>query len=57
MDFWTLIEVLEASVEKHGPDKPVTLGHLLNLLKYAEKKQDEFEDLNEAVGGAPEEFF
>jgi len=57
MDFWTLIEVLEASVEKHGPDKPVTLGHLLNLLKYAEKKQDEFEDLNEAIGGAPEEFF
>lgn len=28
-----LIEALERSVAKHGPDKVLTLGHLLNLLK------------------------
>jgi hypothetical protein len=33
-----LIDVLELSVKKHGPDKVLTLGHLLNLLKLAERE-------------------
>jgi len=32
-----LIAVLEKSIEKHGPDKPLTLSHLLNLVKLAQK--------------------
>lgn len=28
-----LIQLLEVSVKKHGADKPLTIGHLLNLLK------------------------
>lgn len=41
-----LIEILEASVKKNGKDKPVTLGHLLAILKMAEKdleKEDNFD--------------
>lgn len=34
-------EVLEASVTKHGPDKPLTLGHLLNIIKLADKQESE----------------
>jgi hypothetical protein len=30
-----LIEVLQKSIEKHGPDKPITLSHLLNIIKMA----------------------
>ena len=33
-----LIDVLEASVKKHGPDKVLTLGHLLNLIKLSEQE-------------------
>lgn len=39
-DFGMLIEIIEASVAKHGPDKPLTLGHLLNLLKQVEGEYD-----------------
>lgn len=41
-----LITVLTISVDKHGADTPLTLGHLLNLCKMVEKierKQDEQE--------------
>jgi len=31
-----LIEVLTASVAKHGRDKPLTIGHLLNIAQMAE---------------------
>lgn len=30
-----LIAVLERSIEKNGPDKPLTLSHLLNIVKMA----------------------
>lgn len=33
-----LITVLEKSIEKHGPDKPLTLSHFLGLVKLAQKK-------------------
>lgn len=34
-----LIKILELSVTKNGPDKPVTLGHLLNIVKLAAKEK------------------
>ncbi len=33
-----LIEVLEASVKKNGADKVLTLGHLLAIVKMAERE-------------------
>jgi hypothetical protein len=38
-----LIKVLEKSVENHGSNHPLTLGHLLNILKMTQK-MDEHED-------------
>lgn len=38
MELETLIEIVEHSVKKNGSDKPLTLGHFLNLLKLANKK-------------------
>jgi len=41
----TLIEILEASVKKNGADKVLTLGHLLAIVKMAEReanKEDNF---------------
>jgi hypothetical protein len=32
-----LIAMLEYSIQKHGADKPVTLSHLLNIVKMAQK--------------------
>lgn len=32
-----LIQVLEKSIQNHGPNKVVTLGHLLNIVKMAER--------------------
>jgi len=40
MEIDILIEILEHSVKKNGPDKPVTLGHLLNLIKLANKESE-----------------
>jgi hypothetical protein len=35
-----LIHVLELSVNKHGKDTPITLGHLLNIVKLAQKYEE-----------------
>lgn len=32
-----LTTILQISVNKHGPDVPVTLGHLLNICRLAQK--------------------
>ncbi len=32
-----LIRILEAAKQKHGGDHPLTIGHLLNICKQAEK--------------------
>jgi hypothetical protein len=32
-----LIKVLEVSEKKHGSDYVLTIGHLLNILKFVEK--------------------
>jgi len=32
-----LVRVLTISVEKNGADKPLTIGHLLNIIKLADK--------------------
>lgn len=37
----TIIKILEKSIEKHGADKPVTLGHLLGIIKLAQKIEDQ----------------
>lgn len=34
-----LLSVLEISAKKHGADHPVTIGHLVNIVKMVEKKQ------------------
>ncbi len=40
---YDLIEILEISVKKHGKDKVLTLGHLLNILKLLYTKQSQRE--------------
>jgi hypothetical protein len=44
MEIQILIEVLEHSVKKNGADKPVTLGHLLNLVRLADKIEEKEAD-------------
>lgn len=42
-----LVKLLELSAKKHGPDKVLTIGHLLNLTKLAlkhKRKDDEAEE-------------
>ena len=34
-----LLSVLEISAKKHGADHPVTIGHLVNILKMVEAKE------------------
>ena len=41
MELEALIALLERSVERNGPDKVLTLGHLLNLLKMLARKLEE----------------
>lgn len=43
-----LIAVLESSINRSGAATPLTLGHLLNLLKLAEKLRCKVEQHNEA---------
>lgn len=43
-----LIAVLERSIEKNGPDKPLTLLHLLNIVKMAKEIKVMKDDDNEA---------
>lgn len=38
-----IIQILEKSVEKHGADKPLTIGHLLNILKMADRQMEQEE--------------
>ena len=48
MELWELIAVLEKSVEKNGRDYPLTLGHLLAILKKMEREACEECDATEA---------
>lgn len=41
------IGVLQVSVNRNGADKPLTIGHLLNLLKMTVKKYIKQEDKEE----------
>jgi hypothetical protein len=50
MEIQILIEVLEHSVKKNGADKPVTLGHLLNLVRLADKIEQKEADKNDYCG-------
>lgn len=34
-----LLSVLEVSVRKHGAGEPLTIGHLVNILKMVEAKE------------------
>lgn len=40
MELDILIEILEASLKKNG-DKPLTISHLLNIIKKAERYTEE----------------
>jgi len=48
--YYKLIEILEASVKKNGADKVLTLGHLLAILKMAEREADKENDFPYCVG-------
>ena len=43
LDLCILIEILETSLKKNG-DKPVTIGHLLNIMKMVERRQETREE-------------
>lgn len=45
-----IVEILERSVEKHG-DISLTTGHLLNILKLADRIAGEDERTSELEGG------
>jgi hypothetical protein len=36
----TIIAILEKSASKHGADTPLTIGHLLNILKMADRERE-----------------
>lgn len=38
-----LIEILKKSIDKNGKNKPITLGHMLNLLEMAKRNADKSE--------------
>lgn len=53
-EFETFIEILELSVKKNGKDKVMTIGHLLNIAKMANKwyegrERDEYETMNDDI--------
>ena len=39
-DFAILIQIMEISVQRNGADKPMTLGHFLNILKMVNRRQE-----------------
>jgi hypothetical protein len=45
MNLQFLIETLEISVAKNGDKTPLTIGHLLNICKMAEKRKEKLEFL------------
>ena len=44
-----LIEILEASLKKNG-DKPITISHLLNIVKMIEKDMQREGQLHDILG-------
>ena len=44
MELEKLIEILEASVIKHGGGQPLTLSHLLNIVKKAQRELEQEAD-------------
>jgi len=44
MELEKLIEILEASVIKNGGSKPLTLSHLLNIVKKAQRELEQEAD-------------
>jgi hypothetical protein len=49
-DYSRLIEILEVSVERNGNNYQLTLGHLLNILKMAQRDAEREEADSEAAG-------
>jgi hypothetical protein len=45
MNLQFLIKTLEISVAKNGDKTPLTIGHLLNICKMAEKRKEKLEFL------------
>jgi len=48
--YYKLIEILEASVKKNGADKILTLGHLLAIIKIAEREANKETDFPYCIG-------
>lgn len=46
-----LITVLKLSVEKHGVETPLTIGHLLNICKMAQRYADQIDVLEDLEHG------
>jgi hypothetical protein len=40
LDSRTLIHILDTSIKRHGPDKPVTLAHLRNIIAMAARNRE-----------------
>jgi hypothetical protein len=36
----TLVDIMEESVRRNGKDKPLTLGHFLNILRMAQRTRE-----------------
>ena len=51
-DVTELIDILEKSIKKNG-DKPLTLSHLLNILKMVQRKKDKEEELGDLIQNDP----
>ena len=52
MDIEILMNVLEKSIEKNG-DKPLTMSHLLNIIRYTlkiQEKEEEYDPIRGYVG-------
>ena len=50
----TLIDILEMSVKKNGADKVLTVGHLLNILKMAERRAEDSGECDDLIAAACE---
>lgn len=40
MKAYNLLAILDRSIERNGPDKPLTLSHLRNLIQMAANKEE-----------------
>lgn len=49
MNAETLLKILDKSIEKNGTDKPITLGHLRNIVKLSIKLDKQWSEATERL--------